>query len=233
VNVVISLIRRFIRLSLPLLAGVDIVGKENLPATGGLIIAGNHLGRFDIPLIYYILDRDDSILMIAEKYQKYAIVRWMAKKMDALFVDRYNADYRTLRAVLKRLQQGELLVISPEGTRSKTGALAEARPGGSYLAAKAGIPIVPVAVTGTEDALVKAQLRHLRRLHFDVRIGTPFLLSPLEGQDRDAKLKQDTDEIMCRIAALLPPAYRGVYAGHPRLLELLSEQLVGTGDVLS
>src|SRR5512143_4005863 len=106
--------------------------------------------------------------MFAENNHNYAVVRWLAKKMNALFVDRYNADFRALRSVLKRLQQGEILVISPEGTRSSTGALAQARPGSSYLAAKAGVPVVPVAVTGTEDALVADQLRHLRRLHFTV-----------------------------------------------------------------
>lgn len=218
-----SIIRKSIRLLLPLVARIEITGAENLPKTGGLVIAGNHLGRFDIPVIYYVIDRDDSILMIAEKYQKYAIVRWMAKRMNALFIDRYNADFRTLRAVLKRLQQGELLVISPEGTRSRTGALIQARPGSSYLAAKAGIPIVPAAVTGTEDTLVKDRLRHLRRPHFTVRVGKPFRLPPLDNQDRDARVKEYTDEIMCRIAALLPPDYRGVYAGYPRVEELLQE----------
>jgi 1-acyl-sn-glycerol-3-phosphate acyltransferase len=218
-----TFIRTSVRICLSLLAQIEITGVGNLPKTGGLIVAGNHLGRFDIPLIYYVLDRDDIILMIAEKYQKYAIMRWLAKKMNVLFIDRYNADFRALRAVLKRLMQGELLVISPEGTRSRTGALIHARPGSSYLAAKAGIPIVPVAVTGTEDALVKAQLRRFRRLHFIVRVGKPFYLPTFENQDRDARVKDYTDEIMCRIAALLPPPYRGVYAGYPRVEELLLE----------
>jgi 1-acyl-sn-glycerol-3-phosphate acyltransferase len=54
-----------------------------------------------------------------------------------------------------------------------------------------------------------------------VRIGQPFILPPLQGQDRDAALQEYTDEIMCRIAVLLPPDYRGVYADHPRLRQLV------------
>jgi 1-acyl-sn-glycerol-3-phosphate acyltransferase len=66
-------------------------------------------------------------------------------------------------------------------------------------------------------------LRHLRRSRITVTAGPPFMLPPLPARDRDAALKQDTDEIMCRIAALIPPEYRGVYADHPRLKELLQD----------
>jgi len=123
--------------------------------------------------------------------------------------------------MLNRLQRGGVLAIAPEGTRSQNGALIEGRPGVSYLAAKAGVPILPVAATGTQDTLVKEQLSHLRKPHITVRIGQPFMLPPLQGQDRDAALQGYTDEIMCRIAALLPPDYRGVYADHPRLRQLI------------
>jgi len=61
----------------------------------------------------------------------------------------------------------------------------------------------------------------LRRSQVTGQVGQPFTLPPLKGSDRDAALKLYTDEIMCRIAALLPPGYRGVYAEHPRLQELL------------
>jgi 1-acyl-sn-glycerol-3-phosphate acyltransferase len=83
--------------------------------------------------------------------------------------------------------------------------------------------VVPVAVTGTEDELVAAQLRRLRRPRLVVRIGEPFLLPPLNNREREKQLQEHTDEIMCRIAALLPSDYRGVYAVHPRLLSILQE----------
>jgi 1-acyl-sn-glycerol-3-phosphate acyltransferase len=171
--------------------------------------------------------RDDIVLMVAEKYQKYAVWRWLAKELDAIWLNRYEADIHALRLVQKRLRQGELLAMAPEGTRSQSEALIPGRPGAAYLASKTGVPIVPVGVTGTEDRAVKARLRRLQRPHIVIRIGSPFTLPPMERQDRDAYLQAYTDEIMCRIAVLLPPTYRGVYADHPRLKELLLESANG------
>src|SRR5574341_288716 len=119
---------------------LDVTGMENLPSSGGYVAAANHLGRLDVALVYHLLDRQDVYLMVAEKYQKYAISRWLVKHMDAIWVDRFGADFRALREMLSRLRRGGVLVIAPEGTRSKNGALIEGRPGVSYLAAKAGVP---------------------------------------------------------------------------------------------
>jgi 1-acyl-sn-glycerol-3-phosphate acyltransferase len=128
-----------------------------------------------------------------------------------------------MREAMKRLKKGGILVMAPEGTRSPTGALIEGRAGSGYLAAKTGVPIVPVGVTGSEDKVVFPRLRHFRRAIIVARVGKPFTLPPLKGEGREAAMQRDTDEIMCRIAALLPPACRGVYTDHPRLKELLAE----------
>ncbi len=213
------LVHAFFRLT----AHVEVFGLSNLPAEGSYIVAANHLGRLDAILVYYLLDRQDIILMVAEKYHKYAFIRWLARKMDAIFLNRFDADLHALRIVMKRLQEGDVLVMAPEGTRSRTGALIEGKPGVSYLAAKTGLPLIPVAVTGSEDALVKAQLKRLKKPHIVVRVGYPLAIPPINGRNRDAQLQKYTDEIMCQIAALLPPAYRGVYADHPRLKQLLDK----------
>ena len=113
------------------------------------------------------------------------------------------------------------MVLAPEGTRSQSGALLEGRPGASYLATKANVPIIPVALMGTEDWLVKSQITRLRRSKVIIKVGKPFTLPPIKGEYRENSLQDHTDEIMLRIAALLPPAYRGVYANHPRLHEFL------------
>jgi 1-acyl-sn-glycerol-3-phosphate acyltransferase len=198
-------------------------GIENLPATGGYIAAANHLGRLDVALVYSLLNREDIILLVAEKYRESALWRWMVKELDAIWVDRFNADFHAMRAVLQRLHQGGVLVIAPEGTRSPTGGLIQGKPGASFLATKSGLPVVPVAVVGTEDARVKAGLRRLQLPSVTVRAGEPFYLPPAPAKDREAALQRNTDEIMCRIAALLPESHRGVYAAHPRLGELLSD----------
>lgn len=217
------LVRALINLFMRIFTRVEVAGIENLPEEGAYIAAANHLGRLDVPIIYYLIPRDDVVLLVAEKYQKYALVRWLVKVLNATFVDRFNADLKALRLTLNRLKQGGALVIAPEGTRSPTRSLIHAWSGASYLAARSGVPVVPVAVTGTEDDLVMAQLRRLRRPRLVVRVGKPFTVPALSGRERETQLQAATDEIMCQIAALLPPDYRGVYADHPRLHSLLEQ----------
>lgn len=222
---VYSFLRKLNSLFLSLVLHLELRGMDNLPESGSYIAASNHNGVLDALLVYHLLDRRDVIIMVAEKYQEYAIFRWLVKQMNAVWLDRYNGDVRALRIVLRRLKEGAVLVIAPEGMRSQTGELIEARPGGSYLAAKAGVRLVPVAVTGSGDTNVKSKLFRLRRAHVVVHVGEPFELPPLDKHDREATLARYTDEIMCRIAVLLPPSYRGYYVNHPRTQELEAEGL--------
>jgi 1-acyl-sn-glycerol-3-phosphate acyltransferase len=127
-----------------------------------------------------------------------------------------------MRKLIRLMEDGNLLAISPEGTRSRVGSLIEAKPGVTYLATKLNRPIVPVGITGTEDKVILGNLKRLRRSHITITAGPHFTLPPVPRESRDEMLKQYTDEIMCRIAALLPEKYRGVYAEHPRLKELLA-----------
>ncbi len=218
-----KIFRFFVRLILGLIARMEVVGLENLPA-GGFVIAANHIGRLDAALAYYILDRPDIIMVVAEKYEKYGIFRWLVRITNGMFVDRYNSDIHAIRETLRRLQKGQVFTITPEGTRSKSGNLIAAKPGGTYLAWKAGVPVVPVAVTGTEDAVVVERLKHLKRLKVKIVAGQPFNLPQVKGKDRDAAMLLYTEEVMCRIAALLPPERRGIYAEHPRLNEFLNQE---------
>lgn len=218
--------RFIIKLIVRLVADVKVEGFENVESLlkSPAIVVSNHLGRLDAVLGYYFLDRSDITMLVAEKYQKVALFRWFVRALNAVWVDRYNADLGAMRAAMNRLKAGHVLFLAPEGTRSQTGALIEGRSGASYLAARTGVPVVPVGVIGSEDKLVMANLRRLRRTKILVRIGKPFTLPPLKGDQRDRLLKEYTDEMMCRIAALLPPQYRGVYANHPRLQEILSAE---------
>jgi 1-acyl-sn-glycerol-3-phosphate acyltransferase len=215
-----SIFRFIVRLILNIIAHIEVAGFEALPVNQGCVIAANHIGRLDAALAYYVLDRPDIIMVVAEKYEKYAIFRWLVKLTNGMFIDRYNADIKAIRETLRRLQQGQILTITPEGTRSKTGNLIQAKPGGIYLAWKAGVPILPVAITGSEDAVVKDHLKHLKRLNIKVVAGPGFTLPPLEGQDRDAAMQEYTDEVMYRIAALLPPERRGFYVEPPGSKEI-------------
>ena len=205
-------------------ATMTMTGYENIPLEGGAIVVTNHIGRLDAMLGVVLSDRDDIILMIADKYQKYPLWRYLGDNLDAIWLDREEVDIHSLREVMKRLKKGGILGIAPEGTRSKTEALAPGNPGAAYLASRTQLPLIPVGVSGTEDRLVKQRLKRLQRLDITINIGKPFMLPPLPRKNREEFLEQSTDEIMCQIAALLPPQYRGVYADYARVSELLAEQ---------
>ncbi|MBE3119445.1 MAG: 1-acyl-sn-glycerol-3-phosphate acyltransferase [Candidatus Atribacteria bacterium] len=215
--------RFLIRFLLRLLTRVEVRGRENIPVASNFIIAANHNGLVDAFLPFYIINNTNLVLLVGEKWEKLSIMRWLGRGLNFLFIDRFNPDLKAIREVIARMKHGEVLVITPEGTRSKVGCLIEGKPGVSYLAAKMGYPLAPVGISGTFDKVFFGQLKRLHRPHIIVSIGPAFSLPPLpkEAQDRDKALKTDTDEIMCRIAALLPQEQRGVYSDHPRLKELL------------
>jgi 1-acyl-sn-glycerol-3-phosphate acyltransferase len=214
-------LRWLIRFVINLIARVDIQGHENIPSEGGFVIATNHLGRMDVALLFYALE-GDFILTIAEKYEHHWLFGPIGNAMDGIWLDRFNADIGAIRQVLARMKAGSILVIAPEGTRSKTETMAEGKPGVAYLAMKARVPIVPVGLVGTEDRVVVEQLKHLKKSEIKITVGMPFNLPAIQRVNREEVLKQCTDEIMCRIGALLPEKYRGVYADHSRLKELLT-----------
>ena len=218
-----NIIRWLIRFIFDLIFRVDVSGYENLPKDTSFVIATNHLGIVDVPIAYYALDYWDMFVVIGEKWQNVGLFRWVGKHFNFIFIDRFNPDIKALRKIIALMEKNNILVIAPEGTRSRTGALIEGKPGVSYLATKLNRPIVPVAITGTEDKHLLSNLRRFRRSYITVKAGHAFTLPPLSRENRDEILKTYTDEIMCRIAALLPETYRGVYAEHPRLHELLQE----------
>ena len=218
-----NFIRWLVRLLFNIVARVEAKGYEYLPKEGSFVIATNHLGIVDAPIAFYALDRWDMFVLIAEKWEKVWLFRWLGKYFNFIFIDRYNPDIKNLRKTISLMEHDNILVIAPEGTRSRVGSLIEAKPGVSYLATKLNRPIVPVAITGTEDSAFFGNLKKLRRAHITLTAGPAFTLPPLPRENRDQVLKKDTDEIMCRIAAILPEQYRGFYARHPRLRELLQQ----------
>jgi 1-acyl-sn-glycerol-3-phosphate acyltransferase len=221
----LRILRLLIRILLKLIARFEIDGRENVPLTGGMVIASNHIGILDIIMVYFGIDRTDLFIPVAEKWEKTGWIRWLGGHLNFLFVDRFNPDLKALRKMIALMQDGKCLVIAPEGTRSRAGSLIEGKPGVAYLAARSGFPVVPVAITGTEDKVILGNVKRLRKSHITLTGGKPFTVPPLPKENRDAALQKYTDEIMCRIAALLPEKYRGVYAEHPRLKNLLEQEM--------
>ncbi|HSQ17179.1 MAG TPA: lysophospholipid acyltransferase family protein [Anaerolineales bacterium] len=207
-----------------ILSRVKVYGAERIPDVPSFIAVSNHVGRLDAGLVYYLLDRRDIIMLVAEKYRDHAWSRALVWAVNGIYINRFNADLNALREVFRRLKQGGVMVVAPEGTRSKSGTLQEGRDGASFIAARTGLTIMPGGLVGTQDAQVVSRLRKFKRLDIELRIGQPFTLPPLEGRNRAEQLTEYTDEIMCRIAILLPAEMRGIYADHPRTAELLAEQ---------
>lgn len=217
-------VRRLIIFVLNLIADITVITADNVPANGVFVLATNHIGFLDIAMFHYVFDRYDMFIPVAEKWEKKSWARFFGKYLNFLFVDRYNADVRALRIMIDKMKEGNSLVIAPEGTRSRVGSLIPGKPGVAYLAARSGFPVVPVALVGTEDKTVFYNLKHFKKSKFILTAGVPFYLPPLPRENKDEALKQYTDEVMCQIAAILPERYRGVYADHPRLKELLEAQ---------
>lgn len=218
-----KLFRILVRIVLRVIARVEIHGIENLPQ-GGFILASNHLGRLDSAILYYAIEREDVIMPVAEKYKTHWLYGPLVRSLGGFFINRFEADLAAIREILRRMKKGGIFVIAPEGTRSKTESLQQAHSGVAFFASKTGAPVVPIAMTGTEDRLILENLKRLRRSHIVVRAGKPIRVRLDESLGREQALDAATDDIMCRIAAMLPEKYRGVYAHHPRLEQILKSE---------
>lgn len=213
-------LRAIFRFLFRVLTRVEVIGLEKVPLSGGCILATNHLSRLDPPLLFMLIERNDLTALVADKYQKIPFISWFVNTLKGIWLHREDADFGALKDARRYLQQGGLLGIAPEGTRSRSKGLQPGKPGVAYLADKAGVPVVPAAVSGTEGAIFK--ILTLRRPKIRAVFGDPIQFPPVDRERRDEMLQRHTDEILCRIAALLPAEYRGVYADHPRLKEILT-----------
>ncbi|OGN89102.1 MAG: hypothetical protein A2Y88_11545, partial [Chloroflexi bacterium RBG_13_48_10] len=128
-----SLATFLLRAILRIIARVTVYGMENLPPNPTSFIGvSNHIGRLDPAIVYYLLRRKDIIMLVAEKYKEHTWSRWLAQAINGIFVDRYNADLNAMREVLRRIKQGGIAIIAPEGTRSLTTSLIQGWDGASY-----------------------------------------------------------------------------------------------------
>jgi len=197
-------------------------GSENIPESGGVIIATNHMSRMDIPLLFTNPVRPEITALVANKYATFPGINWIINTAGGIYLDRENADFQAFRNAINLIKSGVPMGIAPEGTRSKQGELLEGKPGMILLAMRTGVPIVPVGLAGTENAF--RRLFTFRKPRMVARFGKPYQIPDIDRSRRDEQLQEVTTEIMCRIAALLPEKYWGFYRGHPRLIELVKQQ---------
>jgi 1-acyl-sn-glycerol-3-phosphate acyltransferase len=192
---------------------MKVFGLESVPKRGGALIVCNHLGWFD-PVILEVAAPRPILWMAKAEFVKYPILRWFAMQAGAFPVRRGQADRQALRHAESLLNDGMLVGMFPEGTRSKTGGLMEPFGGASLVALRSKAPIIPCALVGTEGLPLSGSKPFVRRRYPKVAaiFGEPFTLEQIAA-DGTKRSKEDlTDAMMVEIARLLPEQYRGIYA---------------------
>jgi len=203
-----------VRTLLFLLTRRQVKGRENIPSQGPFLVVANHVNLIDVPLVGVSLNRR-LIFMTKKQLFRFRWIGYLVGSLGGFPVYREQLDRKALRQANQVLADGQALFIFPEGTRSRGGQLQHAFPGSALIAFRSGAPILPVAITGTEQ-LRTDRLRGatwlLRRPRIRLTIGRPFHLPPVNGRLTKTKLTELTNFIMGHIAELLPVEYRGVYA---------------------
>jgi 1-acyl-sn-glycerol-3-phosphate acyltransferase len=181
-------------------------GLENFPKKGPVLVAINHLGDADAVLLTAALPVTlDGMGKI--ELSEHWLVGPVFRGYGVIYVHRGQPDRRAIRAALEGLAEGRMIVVAPEGRESLEGKLEEGTHGAAFLAMKSGAPIVPVALTGTENAAIYTNLRKWKRSRVTLTVGEPFKLQ--EHADRQKMLREGTNQIMAALANLLPEAYGG------------------------
>ena len=210
-----TVLRGAISSLLGVLARRTLSGVENIPRQGPCLLVFNQMSLFDTPLLSVLVPRRDVTGLVARDYRRNPVYRLLVECGGGMWIRRATGDRAALEAGLAALKRGWVVGISPEGRRSRTGGLVQGKPGPAFLARRSGAPIVPVAFVDTDK--LAAAWRRFNRPTIEIRVGEPFRLPGPGGGSRKQHRRDDTDRIMCHIAALLPPRYRGVYAEHPYL----------------
>jgi 1-acyl-sn-glycerol-3-phosphate acyltransferase len=189
---------------------VDDAQLARVPDQGPLIVVTNHVNFLEVPLLYTHLEPRRIVAFAKVEAWDNPILRFMADLWKPIPLRRGEADRTALRQALKALGAGRIFILAPEGTRSGDGRLQRGNPGVILLALRSGAPVLPLVHYGGE--LFWRNLARLRRTDFHIVVGQPFYLATGGIKVTRQVRRQMTDEIMYQMAALLPPADRGVYA---------------------
>ena len=205
-RVVTSIIKGLIGLLCDVHAGA----LSRVPGQGPLILVTNHVNFLEVPLIFTYLQPRPVVGLVKEENWHHPFTRWLAELWEAVPIRRGESDVAAIRKSLEALEAGNILAVAPEGTRSGHGRLQRGHPGVIMLALKSQAPVLPFAIYGHEH--LWRDWAALRRPNVYISIGDAFCLDTGGVKvTRDVR-HRITDEIMYQMAALLPPAYRGVYS---------------------
>lgn len=193
-----------LRLVFRIFTVIEASGVDNLPRSGGVVLAANHLNEFDVFPMQFVLPRLIFFMGKAELF-KNPFLDPVLRRLGGFPVYRSTRDVWAIQHAEQILERGQVLGIFPEGKRSQGRGLRTAKTGAARFALHAGVPIVPMAVVGT-DQMFK---RFPRRTKVTISVG-----EPIYPQDDESPLEL-TDRLMFTLADMLPPRLRGVYAVKP------------------
>lgn len=199
----------FIRTGTGILCRIDREPLSQVPEHGPVIMASNHINSLEVPLLFTHLQPRRLIGLAKIETWDNKFMGWLFDLWEAIPIRRGEADLDALRGCLAALKEGDILGVAPEGTRSYHGRLQRGQAGIVLIALRSGAPVMPIVHWGGEN--FSRNLKHLKRTDFHIRVGKPFVLDA-KGERVSSEIRQEmVDEIMCQMALLMPPAYRGEY----------------------
>jgi len=190
---------------------VDATSLARVPAQGPLILITNHINFLEAPVLYtHLQPRPVTGFVKAENLDHPIFGPLLIGVWGGIPLERGEADMNAFRQALGALDDGRIMAVAPEGTRSGDGRLLRGHPGTAFLALRSGAPILPVVSHGGESFW--NNISRLRRTDFHITVGQSFYVNGSGARATHKVRQQITDEIMYQLAALLPPAYRGFYS---------------------
>lgn len=211
----IPAVRAVVGVLLTLCARITVTGREHIPEGPALFVC-NHLSNADGLVLDRVLRQNRPVFVAGVKLQGTPSTRLVSELLQTIVVRPNSPDLDAIRKTVDILRTGQSVLIFPEGGRSRTGALVRGKAGAVVMARRADVPIVPVALMGTERLLPirddNMGAEFFRPARVRVCIGEPFTLAELQVSGDEADERQALiDALMRRIARLLDPAYQGVY----------------------
>lgn len=199
----------FLRLVFKIVCRINSADFKKVPVNGPLIMVGNHINFLEVPVVLPHINHPNVIGLAKRESWRNPLFNFLFKQWGIIPIDRGMVDREAFRLIEEALKQGKVVAVSPEGTRSIDGCLLIGKPGVVAIAVRTDAPIIPIGFYGYENFW--ENLKHFKKTDFNIVVGKPFKLH-LTGKALSRDMRQEVvDEIMYKIAELLPEKYRGYY----------------------
>ena len=201
--------------AIKMFARVEVLGAEHLPRSGAYLLVPSHRSMADIPLLAVLTRRRIRFMGKASLFRILGLGR-IFRALGSFPVERDGSDRAALRAGLDLLEIGEILVVFPEGTRCTSRQIQPLQPGAAYLAIKAGVPLIPVGLAGSEELGHQRRKRFGRRCRVVIAVGEPI---PSPSRSGSVVPRALVNEHIGVLATRLEEVFAEAYSFRDRLHE--------------